>query len=165
MPELTLSLSHGSMNSATCVWKGWKNNPNLIKLGRKLHYNEFIHEKNTTLYNSIRLRRFIFTFIFAEDDFPYILLYSCTPSNLALCSDLLVASRSRTAHEKREITAFWCMKPSFKIIFRDGIFPGITLLYTLFSFTYMIHPLLAIYCLIRVFLAQLDTFTFGILYT
>ncbi len=110
--------------------------------------------KNTTFYNSIKRRHFILTFVFAVDDSPFTLSYGCTLSILRFG----VIFRYRAVvvqHMKRE-RLLWCMELSFIINFIIGIFPDITLLFTLFSFNYTIHPLLAIYCNIRVFLAHFD---------
>jgi hypothetical protein len=120
-----------------------------------LHYNEFIHEKHDLLQFH-KTTTFHFSNYIRSRQFSVYSLLRLHPFHLALCTDLPVSSRSRTAHEKREITAVWCMELSFIINFRTGIFPDITLLFALFSFNYTIHPLLAIYCIIQVFLAHFD---------
>jgi hypothetical protein len=115
-----------------------------MNLFTKLHDHLQIHKTTTFhFYIYIRSRQF------------YALLW-LHPFHHALCSELPVSSRSRTAHEKRDITAFWSMELSFIITLETVTFPTLHFYYLLLSFNYTIHPLLAFHYIQRVFIAHFD---------
>jgi hypothetical protein len=117
-----------------------------MNLFTKIHDHLQIH-KTTTFHFYIYIR---------SRQFSVYALLRLHPFHHALCSELPVSSRGRTAHEKRDITAFWCMELTFIITFETVTFPTLHFYYLLLTFNYTIHPLLTFHYIQRVFLAHFD---------